>query len=137
MIDDLIKQVNSKLSNDLNPVWNNEATEWQNMYTTWNGFTLNYLTTNDPNKSNDYVIFNIEIFDKSYARYDGQVIINIRAKHEMAMIVMQEVIINSLDNYTYANEKSSANFNFTILNDISKLDKNIFEKQIIFEFMAR
>lgn len=90
-------------------------------------------TTSD---TDNYVVVDLEVFNQGYGRIEGQITCNLRFSDYMELIDIEDLVINSLNDYTYANANSGADFNFTILNDLSNYADIVYDKEIIFEFMA-
>lgn len=88
-------------------------------------------------KASDYTLFKLEIFNKSYERVDGQVVIDLRYGDTMKLLGLQDEVIKLMDKWHYANQDTSASVYFVTANDLS----NITDKQdwfeLRFEFQLR
>ncbi len=85
----------------------------------------------------NYVLFNVEIFDKSWARVDGHIVMDIRYSDIMQLLTVTDEMIASLDNWTYSNTETSAQVDFTILNDLSSIPDEQYYNELRFEFILR
>lgn len=114
MIKDFIRQINLKLA-DLEE-------------------TIRYKSTS---LTDNYTIFNIDIFNKSYARVDGQIVVDLRYSDTMKLLEVQDNIISLLDKWHYAGEETSASVYFVILNDLSSITDKQSWHELRFEFQLR
>ncbi|HSH36083.1 hypothetical protein [Schnuerera sp.] len=115
MIKDFIQQINLKL-NELSDV----------------NVRYKYTSLTD-----NYILFDIDIFDKSYARVDGQIVIDLRYSNIMELLNVQNKIIKLLDKWHYAKEETSASVYFVILNDLSSITDKQYWNELRFEFQLR
>jgi hypothetical protein len=98
------------------------------------GRSVYYKTTS---ATTDYVLFDVEIFDKSFARADGQIVVDVRYSDIMDLLTVQDEVIAALDNYSYSDENTSANIDFVILNDLSSITDEQYFNELRFEFKLR
>lgn len=91
----------------------------------------------DTSKDNDYILFNVEIYDKSYARSTGQIKVDVRYADVMSLLDMQDAVILALDNWHYANDTTAAQMDFVILNDLSSVPNKQHFSELRFEFILR
>ncbi len=87
-------------------------------------------------KTENYIIYELEVYNKSFDRFEGQLIVEIRYKDIMDILDYQEQVIDLLDDYSYSTELSSATLNLAIINDISSIDDTNYVQELRFEFMA-
>lgn len=87
--------------------------------------------------TDNYIVFEMEVFDKSYQRVDGQIVVDLRYENVMDLLAMQERVINALDKWKYISEKTSCNVFGYIINDLSSIATNNFYHEIRFEFQLR
>jgi len=90
-----------------------------------------YKTTS---KTTDYITFEIEVYDKSYDRYTGQVIIEVRYVDIMDVLNYQDQVITLLDDWNYATSDSAADLSLVIINDLSNIDEKQYVQELRFEF---
>jgi len=90
-----------------------------------------YKTTS---KTSDFISWDFEIYDKSYGKYIGQIVIDVKYDDIMDILNTQQLIINALQNYTYCSETSSASVYGLILNDMSDMSTKKYYSELRFEF---
>jgi len=91
----------------------------------------------DTSLTDNYTIFDIDIFNKSYERVDGQIVTDLRYSNIMELLDIQDKVIKALDNWHYAGDKTSASVYFVILNDLSSVTDKQYWSELRFEFQLR
>ena len=85
-------------------------------------------------KTTDYIVWNFEIYTKSYDRYEGQIIVDIVFDNIMTLLDKQELVKSKLENFIYCTETSSASVYGLILNDLSSIETDKHHHEMRFEF---
>lgn len=93
-----------------------------------------YLDTT--NETDNFITMVVEIFDQSYNRIVGQVTCNLAFSDPVERLAIEDLVINSLHNYTYATADSSASLELSFTNDLSNYAEAKHQKEIIFEFLG-
>lgn len=93
-----------------------------------------YLGTTS--ETDNFITIDLDIYDQAYGRMTGQAVCNLAFSNLTELLDIEDLVINTLNNWTYANSNSGASLTFVIRNDLSNYAEIKHDVELAFEFLA-